>query len=194
MGQTKLITQFFERGQDFDLEDLDKFNDLAAITSCLKNFFRCLPVPLFTHELHEEFVSCSEMPEGEARLVALEQTLYKLPETHFFTARILLRHLHRIHLASNENKMTPANLGVVFGRESASPLALLAVRSDSSPRLARTATVLRSSVASREWSDMGAKAKIVEILVEHTPRLWSKPYPPPPDESTKLPSSSATAP
>lgn len=59
MGQTKLITQFFERGQDFDLEDLDKFNDLAAITSCLKNFFRCLPVPLFTHELHEEFVSCS---------------------------------------------------------------------------------------------------------------------------------------
>lgn len=59
MGQTKLITQFFERGQDFDLEDLDKFNDLAAITSCLKNFFRCLPVPLFTHELHEEFVACS---------------------------------------------------------------------------------------------------------------------------------------
>lgn len=64
MGQTKLITQFFERGQDFDLEDLDQFNDLAAITSCLKNFFRCLPVPLFTHELHEEFVSCSGAHPG----------------------------------------------------------------------------------------------------------------------------------
>lgn len=72
MGQTKLITQFFERGQDFDLEDLDKFNDLAAITSCLKNFFRCLPVPLFTHELHEEFVACSgaSMSLVGARVVA----------------------------------------------------------------------------------------------------------------------------
>lgn len=57
-GQVRLITQYFERGQDFDLEDLDKFNDLAAVTSCMKNFFRTLPDPLFTHELHEEFVSC----------------------------------------------------------------------------------------------------------------------------------------
>ena len=59
MGQTKLITQNFERGDEFDLEDLDKFNDVAAVTSCLKNFFRCLPNPLFTHELHEQFVSCA---------------------------------------------------------------------------------------------------------------------------------------
>lgn len=57
-GQTKLITQYFERGQDFDLQDLDKFNDLAAVTSCMKNFFRSLPDPLFTHDLHEEFVAC----------------------------------------------------------------------------------------------------------------------------------------
>jgi hypothetical protein len=57
MGQTKLITQCFERGQDFDLEDVDKFNDLAAVTSCMKNFFRSLPDPLFTHDLHESFVS-----------------------------------------------------------------------------------------------------------------------------------------
>ncbi|KAK4057102.1 Rho-type gtpase-activating protein [Microbotryomycetes sp. JL221] len=152
MGQTKLITQFFERGQDFDLEDLDKFNDLAAITSCLKNFFRCLPKPLFTHELHEEFVACAEMPEGEARLNAVDQALQKLPDAHYETARILFLHLHRVHLSSNENKMTPANLGVVFGP-----------------------TVLRSSVASREWSDMGPKAKLVEILVEHAPRLFKQP-------------------
>jgi hypothetical protein len=57
MGQTKLITQCFERGQDFDLEDVDKFNDLAAVTSCMKNFFRSLPDPLFTHDLHESFIS-----------------------------------------------------------------------------------------------------------------------------------------
>lgn len=62
MGQTKLITQCFERGADFDLEDLDRFNDMAAVTSCLKNYFRSLPDPLFTHELHERFVACAGPP------------------------------------------------------------------------------------------------------------------------------------
>ncbi|KAI5478305.1 signal transducer [Pseudohyphozyma bogoriensis] len=153
MGQTKLITQCFERGQDFNLEDLDKFNDLAAITSCMKNFFRALPDPLFTHDLHETFVACAEMPDGDARLNSIEQAIYQLPEAHFYTARMLLGHLHRVHLRSGENKMTPANLGVVFGP-----------------------TVLRSRHASREFSDMGFKAKLVEIMVEQHPRLFAKPY------------------
>lgn len=59
MGQTKLITQYFERGLDFDLQDRDKFNDIAAITSCMKNYFRSLPVPLMTHDLHEDFVAAA---------------------------------------------------------------------------------------------------------------------------------------
>ncbi|KAM0756048.1 RhoGAP-domain-containing protein [Meredithblackwellia eburnea MCA 4105] len=160
-GQTKLITACFERGQDFNLEDLDKFNDLAAITSCMKNYFRSLPDPLFTHDRHETFVACAEMPEGEGRLIALEQAIYTLPEAHFHTARMLIAHLHRIHLRSNENKMTPANLGVVFGP-----------------------TVLRSRLASREFSDMGFKAKLVEIMVEHQPRLFAKSYTPPPENGS----------
>ncbi|GAA5832784.1 hypothetical protein JCM11251_005762 [Rhodosporidiobolus azoricus] len=155
MGQTKLITQYFERGQDFDLQDRDKFNDIAAITSCMKNYFRSLPVPLFTHDLHEEFVAAAEQSDGEGRLRAIEQTLYKLPPVHFHTARLLFQHLNRIKSLSAENKMTSANLGVVFGP-----------------------TVLRSPVAAREWSDMGPKAKIVEILCDHADSLFSKPYPP----------------
>lgn len=59
MGQTKLITQNFERGHDFDLSDRDKFNDIAAVTSCLKNYFRALPIPLMTHDLHEDFISAT---------------------------------------------------------------------------------------------------------------------------------------
>ncbi|GAA6031517.1 hypothetical protein JCM8097_006495 [Rhodosporidiobolus ruineniae] len=155
MGQTKLITQYFERGQDFDLQDRDKFNDLAAITSCMKNYFRSLPVPLFTHDLHEEFVSAAELPESEGRVQAIERCLYKLPPVHFHTARLLFRHLNRIKSLSAENKMTSANLGVVFGP-----------------------TVLRSPVPAREWSDMGPKAKIVEILCDHADSMFSHPYPP----------------
>ncbi|GAA5906334.1 hypothetical protein JCM5296_003173 [Sporobolomyces johnsonii] len=154
MGQTKLITQHFERGVEFDLEDRDKFNDLAAVTSCMKNYFRALPNPLFTHDLHEEFVAAVELQETEARLAAIEQALYKLPLVHFQTARLLFQHLHRVHLLAAENKMTSANLGVVFGP-----------------------TVLRSAVAAREWSDMGPKAKIVEILCDHADSLFTRPHP-----------------
>lgn len=57
MGQTKTIQTLFERGSIFDLDNVDEFNDLSAITSVLKNYFRALPNPLFTHELHEEFVT-----------------------------------------------------------------------------------------------------------------------------------------
>ncbi|GAA5913420.1 hypothetical protein JCM6882_001956 [Rhodosporidiobolus microsporus] len=154
MGQTKLITQYFERGLDFDLQDRDKFNDIAAITSCMKNYFRSLPVPLFTHDLHEEFVAAAEQSDADGRVKAIELTLYKLPPVHFHTARLLFQHLHRIKSLSAENKMTSANLGVVFGP-----------------------TVLRSPVAAREWSDMGPKAKIVEILCDHADSLFAKPYP-----------------
>lgn len=61
MGQTKLITQLFDRGSDFDLGDRDKFNDIAAVTSCLKNYFRSLSIPLMTHDLHEDFVAAAGM-------------------------------------------------------------------------------------------------------------------------------------
>ncbi|GAA5998552.1 hypothetical protein JCM5350_002921 [Sporobolomyces pararoseus] len=150
MGQTKLITQHFESRQEFDLQDRDKFNDLAAVTSCMKNYFRSLPNPLFTHDLHEEFVAAAELQDSESRLKSLSKALQKLPPIHFQTARVLFQHLHRIQSESQENKMTSANLGVVFGP-----------------------TVLRSAVAAREWSDMGPKAKIVEILCDHANTLFS---------------------
>ncbi|GAA5939549.1 uncharacterized protein JCM15063_006212 [Sporobolomyces koalae] len=152
MGQTKLITQHFESKQDFDLQDRDKFNDLAAVTSCMKNYFRALPNPLFTHDLHEEFVAAAELQDLESRLAALEVALHKLPPVHFQTAKVLFQHLQRVQLENAENKMTSANLGVVFGP-----------------------TVLRSAVAAREWSDMGPKAKIVEILCDHADHLFDQP-------------------
>lgn len=33
MGQTKLISACFDRGEPFDLGDQDRFNDISAVTS-----------------------------------------------------------------------------------------------------------------------------------------------------------------
>lgn len=60
-SQSKAITQLFERGnyEAFDLRDTDAFNDISSVTSVLKNYFRALPNPLLTFELHSEFVQAA---------------------------------------------------------------------------------------------------------------------------------------
>ncbi|KAI9600670.1 hypothetical protein H4Q26_000460 [Puccinia striiformis f. sp. tritici PST-130] len=58
-----------------------------AITSTLKNYFRQLPNPLFTFELHEAFV----------------------------TVALLMIHLSNIEKQCEHNKMNSQNLGVIFG-------------------------------------------------------------------------------
>jgi len=66
-SQSKLITQLFERGHynSFDLCDSDRFNDICSVTSVLKTYFRSLPNPLLTFDLHEQFViAASECPFG----------------------------------------------------------------------------------------------------------------------------------
>jgi hypothetical protein len=58
---SKAITQLFEQGNydSFDLNDIDRFNDINSITSVLKSYFRALPNPLLTHGLHELFVTAA---------------------------------------------------------------------------------------------------------------------------------------
>jgi Rho-type GTPase-activating protein 1/2 len=58
-GQSKAITQLFERGDydTFDLEDMDTFNDISSVTSVLKTYLRTLPDPLLSHALHESFIA-----------------------------------------------------------------------------------------------------------------------------------------
>lgn len=66
-SQSKMITQLFERGDydSFDLRDSDQFNDICSVTSVLKTYFRSLPNPLLTFDLHEQFViAASEYPFG----------------------------------------------------------------------------------------------------------------------------------
>ena len=112
-GQSKAITQAFERGDydAFDLRDPDAFNDICSVTSVLKNYFRALPNPLLTFELHEAFVQAACMcclhdiysshltfsiayRDATAKTSALTNALEQLPREHFETLRMLMLHLH----------------------------------------------------------------------------------------------------
>ncbi|EFP75423.2 uncharacterized protein PGTG_00754 [Puccinia graminis f. sp. tritici CRL 75-36-700-3] len=164
MSSVKMIQNCFERGQSMNFNDLDKFNDISAITSTLKNYFRQLPNPLFTFELHEAFVTVATMAQENIRLEALERVIYQLPAVHFETLKVLMNHLSKIEKQSEHNKMTSQNLGVIFGP-----------------------TLLRSSNPHRQFSDMPFTAKIVELTVLNRPLLFRKPFGAP---SSSSPSSS----
>lgn len=120
-AQCKQITQLFERGkyEVFDLTNADDFNDISAITSVLKNYFRNLPDPVFTHKLHESFMAAANIRAVDNKKQALCALLQELPKTHYDTLKVLMLHLNRVTAKSDINLMTSQNIGVVFGRKSA---------------------------------------------------------------------------
>jgi hypothetical protein len=96
-GQTKTITQLFERGDytAFDLRDTDRFNDICSVTSVLKTYFRSLPVPLLTYDLHEEFIVAAGLRDPALKTSQLQELVDRLPSEHYHTLRLLMLHLHR---------------------------------------------------------------------------------------------------
>lgn len=96
-GQTKAITQMFERGDydSFDLRDSDRFNDICSITSVLKTYFRTLPVPLLTFDLHDQFMAAIATRDLAIKQQSLIDLVDKLPNEHYYTLRILMLHLNQ---------------------------------------------------------------------------------------------------
>jgi len=97
LGQTKAITQLFERGDyaAFELRDSDRFNDICSVTSVLKTYLRSLPVPLLTYDLHDGFISAAEIKDLPMKTKALSELVRKLPTEHYYTLRVLMLHLNR---------------------------------------------------------------------------------------------------
>ncbi|CAG7850642.1 SubName: Full=Uncharacterized protein {ECO:0000313/EMBL:CCA68331.1} [Serendipita indica DSM 11827] len=154
-GQSKAITQAFERG-DYDAIDLldpDNFTDISSVTSVLKNYFRSLPNPLLTFELHDAFIQAATYRDAASKSSALQAVLEQLPNEHFHTLRLLMLHLHGVMEYSHINLMSARNLGVVFGP-----------------------TLMRSADSSKEFADMAGKALCIEWLVENA-QTWANSRP-----------------
>lgn len=92
-----MITQLFDQGDytAFDLMDTDRFNDICSVTSVLKTYFRSLPVPLLTYDLHEEFIASAGLKDPALKMKQLQELVGRLPSEHYHTLRLLMLHLHR---------------------------------------------------------------------------------------------------
>lgn len=146
-SQLKIIQQLFEKGQPFNLNDQDRFNDISAITSVLKNYFRELPEPLLTFELHERFIECVEAKNKDQtqKRTTMRDLVHLLPKEHFDTLHFLIDHLYRVRLRADDNRMSSRNLGVVFGP-----------------------TLMRSHDPAQEFAHMGGKAMTIEFMIDNS--------------------------
>ncbi|XP_006764856.1 PREDICTED: minor histocompatibility protein HA-1 isoform X2 [Myotis davidii] len=162
------LCQAFENGKE--LVELSQASP-HDISNVLKLYLRQLPEPLISFRLYHELVglakdslkaeaeakaasrSCPDMAESEAVAMAmvgrLRELLRDLPPENKASLQYLLQHLRRIVEVEQDNKMTPGNLGIVFG-----------------PTLLRPrpteATVSLSSLV-----DYPHQARIVETLITH---------------------------
>ncbi|KAL4659185.1 GEM-interacting protein isoform X1 [Arapaima gigas] len=169
------LCQAFETQKDqVDLSELSPHD----ITSVLKHFFKELPEPLMTFDLYNEFIMVgkdiqrlvekdptTESPGIVDSIVhSLREILKKLPLYNYRTLHHMISHLNRVSEQYEENKMSPANLGIVIGPTLLRPL----VSGDVS-----MITLLETSY----------QALLIEFLISHHDRVFGpqqRPCTPPP--------------
>eukprot|EP00116_Pleurobrachia_bachei_P000137 sb/3460399/ len=94
----------------FDDENIS-INDVASL---LKLFFRELPVSLLA-PWYLQLTNAMEIEDETEKLYQIQDIIYELPGTEFHTLKFLIDHLFKVAQHQETNRMTPENLGVVFG-------------------------------------------------------------------------------
>ncbi|KAI8640782.1 hypothetical protein BD408DRAFT_419236 [Parasitella parasitica] len=143
-AQMRLIHQSFDSGDPIDLEDDDSVNDICAVTSVLKQYFRELPDPLLPFSLYTQFIDAASNQVGQKKIDTFVDLLSQLPKVNYDTLRLLIQHLYSVQTRHKENLMTTKNLAMVFGP-----------------------TLLRDVESSRDLVDMNYKNAVVEFLITH---------------------------
>ncbi|PNI39274.1 ARHGAP9 isoform 7 [Pan troglodytes] len=97
--------------------DLDstEWDDIHVVTGALKLFLRELPQPLVPPLLLPHFRAALALSESEQCLSQIQELIGSMPKPNHDTLRYLLEHLCRVIAHSDKNRMTPHNLGIVFG-------------------------------------------------------------------------------
>ncbi|XP_045320342.1 rho GTPase-activating protein 9 isoform X1 [Leopardus geoffroyi] len=103
-------------GQEGRLDlDSAEWDDIHVVTGALKLFLRELPQPLVPSQLLPHFRAALALSESEQRLSQIRELIGSMPTPNRDTLRYLLEHLCRVIAHSDKNRMTPHNLGIVFG-------------------------------------------------------------------------------
>jgi hypothetical protein len=100
----------FEAGQEAQCHEAVQKADIDAVAGVLKQYFRELPDPLFTYAQYGKFVKAGV----EKNWALIKVALFALPPGHRETILFMLGFLAKVSQYQDQNKMTEANIGIVF--------------------------------------------------------------------------------
>ncbi|CAO3647494.1 unnamed protein product [Cunninghamella blakesleeana] len=148
-AQMRSIQMSFETNEPLDLKDEDTINDICAVTSVLKQYFRELPNPLLPYELYDQFMDAVRLT-GQPKLDRFIELTSQLPKPNYDTLKLLMTHLDNVQKQSVQNLMTTKNLAMVFGP-----------------------TLMKDKDASRDLLDMSYKNATVEFIINNVNDLFN---------------------
>ncbi|XP_030331070.1 GEM-interacting protein-like isoform X1 [Strigops habroptila] len=161
-ARVEKLCQAFENGRS--LVELSEHSP-HDITGVLKHFLKELSAPVLLSHLYNELMTLAkdlQKPMEEKvdwaafpskPIQSMKDLLSKLPGSNYNTLRHLIAHLYRVAENYKENKMSPNNLGIVFG-----------------PTLMRPGT--GSDVSMSCLVDSGYQAQLVEFLIQNYERVF----------------------
>uniref|UniRef100_A0A4W6ETH7 Rho GTPase-activating protein 26 n=1 Tax=Lates calcarifer TaxID=8187 RepID=A0A4W6ETH7_LATCA len=130
--------------------------EIKTITSAIKHYLRVLPAPLMTYQYQRSFIKAAKLDNPEARVTEIHALVHRLPEKNRQMLELLMKHLANVASHHQQNLMTIANLGVVFG-----------------PTLLRPQEETVAAIMDIKFQNI-----VVEILIEHHERVRGSVYQP----------------
>ncbi|KAF5891726.1 rho GTPase-activating protein 26 isoform X1, partial [Clarias magur] len=126
--------------------------EIKTITSAIKHYFRMLPAPLMTYQYQRSFIKAAKLDNPEARVQEIHSIVHRLPEKNRQMLELLMKHLANVASHHQQNLMTVANLGVVFG-----------------PTLLRPQEETVAAIMDIKFQNI-----VVEILIENHERIFKE--------------------
>ncbi|XP_037070417.1 rho GTPase-activating protein 1-like [Pollicipes pollicipes] len=111
-ANVRLINQLQSQ---FNHAETVQLTDAHVAAVLIKSFLRELEEPLMTFDLHDEIVQVQALPRSERGMAVKSLVLEKLPEDNYVVLKYIIHFLGKVMDRSDLNKMTSANLAVVFG-------------------------------------------------------------------------------
>ena len=100
-GQVNAVKAGFEASDDYDISDPEL--EIHAVTSCLKQYFRRLPIPLITFDVYDLLLDASRVENEADRAVRMREALGHLPRHHRNVLEFLVFHLARVTAHEKDN-------------------------------------------------------------------------------------------
>ncbi|NXS59788.1 GMIP protein, partial [Brachypteracias leptosomus] len=168
-ARVEKLCQAFESGRN--LVELSEHSP-HDITGVLKHFLKELSSPVLLPQLYDDLIALAkdlqrpveEKVDGADPVQSMRDLLSRLPGSNYNTLRHLIAHLYRVAEKYEENKMSPNNLGIVFG-----------------PTLIRPGP--GGDVSMSCLVDSGYQAQLVEFLIHNYEKVFGMEELPPPPEA-----------